>query len=257
MEVQLWQVIAITLFIVIAQYDGLNTGFGLAKPAVAGGIAGFILGDMQTGLFVGGTLNLMSLGVGNFGGAVIPDYTSGAVLGAAFAIMSGEGPEIGISLGIPVALLLTQLDVLARFTNTFIQQKAYKYAKEGNFNGVERMNLLGLVPWALSRAIPVSVGLLLGTAFVENVINNMPQWLMGGLKTAGAIVPALGIAILLKYLSIKKYVAYLLIGFALAAYLGMPMLGISLIGLALALVTFERRKEGNVAVVGGGDDEDE
>lgn len=257
MEIQLWQVIAITLFIVIAQYDGLNTGFGLAKPAVAGGIAGFILGDMQTGLFVGGTLNLMSLGVGNFGGAVIPDYTSGAVLGAAFAIMSGEGPEIGISLGIPVALLLTQLDVLARFTNTFIQQKAYKYAKEGNYSGLEKMNLLGLVPWALSRAIPVSIGLLLGTTFVENVVNNMPQWLMGGLKTAGAIVPALGIAILLKYLSIKKYVAYLLIGFALAAYLNMPMLGISIVGLALALVTFERRKEGNVAVAYGGDDEDE
>ena len=257
MEIQLWQVIAITLFIVIAQYDGLNTGFGLAKPAVAGGIAGFILGDMQTGLFVGGTLNLMSLGVGNFGGAVIPDYTSGAVLGAAFAIMSGEGPEIGISLGIPVALLLTQLDVLARFTNTFIQQKAYKYAKEGNYSGLEKMNLLGLVPWALSRAIPVSIGLLLGTTFVENVVNNMPQWLMGGLKTAGAIVPALGIAILLKYLSIKKYVAYLLIGFALAAYLNMPMLGISIVGLALALVTFERRKEGNVAVAYGGDDEDD
>lgn len=257
MDIQLWQIIAVTLFIVVAQYDGLNTGFGLAKPTVAGGIAGLILGDMQTGLFVGGTLNLMSLGVGNFGGAVIPDYTSGAVLGAAFAIMSGDGPEIGISLGIPVALLLTQLDVLARFTNTFIQQKAYTYAKEGNYKGLERMNLLGLLPWALSRAIPVAIGLSLGTTFVENVINNMPQWLMGGLKTAGAIVPALGIAILLKYLSIKKYVAYLLIGFALAAYFNIPMLGISLIGLALALITFERRKEGTVAVAGVGDDEDE
>jgi mannose PTS system EIIC component len=257
MDVQLWQIIAVTLFIVIAQYDGLNTGFGLAKPTVAGGIAGLLLGDMGAGLFVGGTLNLMALGVGNFGGAVIPDYTSGAVLGAAFAIMSGEGPELGISLGIPVALLLTQLDILARFTNTFIQQKANKAAKSGDYKLMEKMNLLGLLPWALSRAIPVALGLSLGTAFVQSIVNNMPQWLMGGLKTAGAIVPALGIAILLKYLSIKKYIAYLLIGFALAAYLGIPMLGISIIGLALALITFERRKEGNIAIVSGGDDEDE
>lgn len=257
MDVQLWQIIAVTLFIVIAQYDGLNTGFGLAKPTVAGGIAGLLLGDMGAGLFVGGTLNLMALGVGNFGGAVIPDYTSGAVLGAAFAIMSGEGTELGISLGIPVALLLTQLDILARFTNTFIQQKANKAAKSGDYKLMEKMNLLGLLPWALSRAIPVALGLSLGTAFVQSIVNNMPQWLMGGLKTAGAIVPALGIAILLKYLSIKKYIAYLLIGFALAAYLGIPMLGISIIGLALALITFERRKEGNIAIVSGGDDEDE
>ena len=237
MEVQLWQIIAVTAFIVIAQYDGLNTCFGLAKPTVAGGIAGLLLGDMQTGLFVGGTLNLMSLGVANFGGAVIPGYTSGAVLGAAFAIMSGQDPEFGISLGIPIALLLTQLDVLARFLNTFIQQKADKAAKLGDYKLMEKMNLLGLLPWALSRAVPVVLGLSLGTAFVQGIVDNMPLWLMGGLKTAGQIVPALGIAILLKYLSIKKYVAYLLIGFALAAYLGVPMLGISFVGLALALMT--------------------
>ena len=257
MEVQLWQIIAVTAFIVIAQYDGLNTCFGLAKPTVAGGIAGLLLGDMQTGLFVGGTLNLMSLGVANFGGAVIPDYTSGAVLGAAFAIMSGQDPEFGISLGIPIALLLTQLDVLARFLNTFIQQKADKAAKLGDYKLMEKMNLLGLLQWALSRAVPVVLGLSLGTAFVQGIVDNMPLWLMGGLKTAGQIVPALGIAILLKYLSIKKYVAYLLIGFALAAYLGVPMLGISFVGLALALMTYERRQEGTVSIVGGGDDEDE
>lgn len=197
MEVQLWQIIAVTAFIVIAQYDGLNTCFGLAKPTVAGGIAGLLLGDMQTGLFVGGTLNLMSLGVANFGGAVIPDYTSGAVLGAAFAIMSGQDPEFGISLGIPIALLLTQLDVLARFLNTFIQQKADKAAKLGDYKLMEKMNLLGLLPWALSRAVPVVLGLSLGTAFVQGIVDNMPLWLMGGLKTAGQIVPALGIAILL------------------------------------------------------------
>lgn len=257
MDINLMQIILITLFAVVAQYDGLNSGFGLAKPAVAGGIAGLILGDMPTGLIVGGTLNLLSLGIGNFGGAVIPDYTSGAILGAAFAIMSGQGAEFGISLGIPVALLLTQLDILARMSNTFVQQKADKYADEERYNMVERMNLLGIVPWALSRAVPVFLGLYFGSQFVEVIVNNMPQWLMGGLKTAGGIIPALGIAILLKYLSIKKYVAYLLIGFALAAYLSIPMLGISFIGLALAIMTFERRKENTVTFVGGGDDEDE
>ncbi|MBB6714494.1 PTS mannose/fructose/sorbose/N-acetylgalactosamine transporter subunit IIC [Clostridium gasigenes] len=257
MDIQLWQIIVITLFAVIAQYDGLNSGFGLAKPAVAGGIAGLLLGDMQAGLIVGGTLNLMSLGVGNFGGAVIPDYTSGAILGAAFAVMSGQGAEFGISLGIPVALLLTQLDILARFSNTFFQQKADKYANEGKYHLVERMNLMGLIPWALSRGIPVAIGLSLGSEFVQMIVTNMPAWLMGGLKTAGGIVPALGVALLLKYLSIKKYKAYLLIGFALAAYLAVPMLGISFIGLALALMTYEKRQESQVSVVGGGDDDDE
>lgn len=259
MNIQAWQIIVITLFIVIAQYDGLNTGFGLAKPVVAGAITGIILGDMTMGLLVGGTLNLLTLGVGNFGGAVIPDYTSGAVLGTAFGIMSGQGAEFGIGLGIPVALLLTQLDILARFTNTFFQHKADDYAKEGNIKMVERMNLMGLIPWALSRAIPVALGLIGGSSLVQWIVKEVPTWLMGGLKTAGGIIPALGIAILLKYLSIKRYAAYLLIGFVLAAYLKVPMLGVALAGIGLALIVYERRKEAPVALANanGGDNEDE
>ena len=35
------------------------------------------------------------------------------------------------------------------------------------------------------------------------------------------------------------------------------MLGISFVGLALAILTFERRKETSVVFAGGGDDEDE
>lgn len=258
MQIQMWQIIAITLYSAIALYDGLNSGFGLAKPVVAGGIVGLILGDMTTGLFVGGTLNLLSLGVGNFGGATIPDYTSGAMLGTAFAVISGKGPEFGIGLGIPVALLLVQLDILARFTNTVFQNKADQYAEDGNFDGVERMNLMGLIPWSLSRIIPVFLALYFGADLVGGFIKVVPNWLMGGLKTAGGIIPALGIAILLKYLSIKKYTAYLLIGFALAAFLKVPMLGIALIGSALAIIVYQRRLEAPVAAIStGGANEDE
>ena len=52
--------------------------------------------DVTTGLVVGGTLNLLVLGIGNFGGASIPDYMTGALLGTAFAIQSGQGAEFGV-----------------------------------------------------------------------------------------------------------------------------------------------------------------
>ena len=77
-HIAVWQIALLTLYSGLAIYDGNNTTLGLVKPSMAGFFAGLIMGDMTTGLIVGGTLNLLVLGVGNFGGASIPDYMSGA-----------------------------------------------------------------------------------------------------------------------------------------------------------------------------------
>ena len=68
-HIAVWQIALLTLYSGLAIYDGNNTTLGLVKPSMAGFFAGLIMGDMTTGLIVGGTLNLLVLGVGNFGGA--------------------------------------------------------------------------------------------------------------------------------------------------------------------------------------------
>ncbi|MED7618725.1 UNVERIFIED_CONTAM: PTS sorbose transporter subunit IIC, partial [Bifidobacterium breve] len=70
-----------------------------------------------------------------------------------------------------------------------------------------------------------------------------PDWLMGGLKLAGAVLPVVGIAILLHYLPVGKFVAFLIAGYLLAAYLKIPMMGIALFGLVCALIHFKQLKE--------------
>ena len=90
MTIEWWQIALLTIYAGFSFYDGNNTTFGTVKPTMAGFFAGLILGDIQTGLIVGGTLNLLVLGVGNFGGASIPDYMTGALLGTAFAIEIGR-----------------------------------------------------------------------------------------------------------------------------------------------------------------------
>ena len=82
-----------------------------------------------------------------------------------------------------------------------------------------------MFPWGLSRAIPVGIMLIFGQKVVDVIVNDMPDWLMGGLKVAGGLLPVVGIAVLLKYLPTNKYIAYLIAGFFLAAYLKVPMLG--------------------------------
>ena len=100
MTIEWWQIALLTIYAGFSFYDGNNTTFGTVKPTMTGFFAGLILGDIQTGLIVGGTLNLLVLGVGNFGGASIPDYMTGALLGTAFAIESGKGAEFGVTLAI-------------------------------------------------------------------------------------------------------------------------------------------------------------
>ena len=57
-------------------------------------LLGLVLGDVQTGLMIGATLQLMTLGVATYGGATVPDFLSGAIMGTAYAIISGKGQSM-------------------------------------------------------------------------------------------------------------------------------------------------------------------
>lgn len=243
MELLIWQVIALTLLAAYAQYDGLHALTGIVKPVVIGAVTGLIMGDLEMGLFVGGTINLMALGIGNFGGASVPDYMSATMLGTVFAITSGQGAEFGVALAVPIGVLLVQLDVFARFTNLFFQKRADRAFENRNYDRIVTWNRLGVVCWGLSRAIPVLIGITLGPDVVSKLVEMMPVVIIDGMKTAGGLLPALGLAILLRYMPLNENISYAIIGFVLAAYLNMSILGISLIGIAIALLIFQNAEK--------------
>lgn len=255
-----WQIILITLYAVIAIFDNLNTKIEIGKPLMAGAFAGLVMGDLVTGLAVGGTLQLMILGVGSFGGATIPDYTIAALIATPLAIMSGKDLEFAIGLGVPIGLLMTQLDILARISNVFIMKQAQKAVDKEKYELINIYNHLGMVTWAISRGLPVVLALVFGTEFVEMILNISPEWLINGLKLAGGLLPAVGISMLLKYLPVKNYYPFLIIGFFLTAYLQVPMLGIAMLGISVAVITFQQSNKETLQVAnsnGIGDDYDE
>lgn len=93
------------------------------------------------------------------------------------------------------------------------------------------------------------------------------KWLGDGLSVAGAVLPAVGFAILLRYLPVKTF-PYLILGFTVTALLGtiftnmqllgtsvasvvkdfsgvfnaLPMLAVALIGFALAAISYKMVK---------------
>lgn len=249
MQLSLGIILILCLYTAVGVLDQISIQIGPYTPLFAATFTGLVMGDLKTGLAIGATLQLMTLGVATFGGATVPDYLSGAIIGTAYAILSGQGAEYGIGVAVPIGLLLTQLDILGRMTNTFFQHKADKCAEIGDFKGVERSNVLGMLPWTLSRMIPVFVGLYFGEQVVAIINDFIPVWIMNGLKAAGAILPAMGIAILMRYLPIKKYWPYFLVGFVMLAYGKefFSVLGVALVGVAFAGIYVMNNKNNTVA----------
>ena len=123
-------------------------------------------GDIKTGLIIGGGMQLTVLGVGTFGGASRIDANSGTVLAVAYSVALGMNPQQALAtLAVPVASLMIQTDVLARFTNTFFAHRIDAKIEQMDYKGIQRNYLYGAIPWALSRAIPVFLGLFLAVVW--------------------------------------------------------------------------------------------
>ena len=226
MHVQLWQMLLIIAYGFFINYDKNGTMIGTSQPVTAGLIVGLIMGDLKTGLYIGATLQLMTLGISSFGGASVPDYQTAALVGSYIAISTKQDASIGITLAIPVAMLMVQLDVLKWSINIFFQNKAEKFAEAENYKGIERMHYCGVLCTMCTSGIPVLL--------------------------------TVGIGLLLRYLPVKSYFGYLIVGFVAAVYLDIPILGVALIGFAIALIIYKNKSVEAVSpVVAGGMDEDE
>nr|WP_079270464.1 PTS mannose/fructose/sorbose/N-acetylgalactosamine transporter subunit IIC [Streptococcus suis] len=249
---QWWQILLLTLYSAYQICDELTIVSSAGSPVFAGFISGLIMGDMATGLAIGASLQLMVLGVGTFGGASRIDATSGAVLATAFSVSQGIDPELAVStIAVPVAALLVYTDIAGRFSTTFFAHRVDAAIERFDYAGIERNYLLGAIPWALSRALPVFLALAFGGGFVDAMVKTIEQyqWIANGLTLAARMLPGLGFAILLHYLPLKRNLHYLAIGFALTAMLTVLYGNVSALGGAVAGIVGTLPEDAGVAFV--------
>lgn len=77
----------------------------IKNPIVTGPLVGLVMGDLTQGVIIGGVLELAFIGAQSVGAFVPPNVTVGGVLGTAFAISTGSGAEVAVTLAYPIALL--------------------------------------------------------------------------------------------------------------------------------------------------------
>ncbi len=249
---QWWQILLLTLYSAYQICDELTIVSSAGSPVFAGFITGLIMGDMTTGLAIGASLQLMVLGVGTFGGASRIDATSGAVLATAFSVSQGIDPELAVAtIAVPVAALLVYTDIAGRFSTTFFAHRVDAAVERFDYAGIERNYLLGAIPWALSRALPVFLALAFGGEFVDAMVKTIEQyqWIANGLTLAARMLPGLGFAILLHYLPLKRNLHYLAVGFALTAMLTVLYGNVSALGGAVAGIVGTLPEDAGVSFV--------
>jgi len=208
----------------------------LSRPLVLGPLVGLALGDLQQGIVIGATLELIFMGNIKIGAAIPPDVITGGVLGTTFAILSGKGPAVALALAVPISILAEMvLSSLFIFRAGF-NKKFMEFAEEGDFKKLQRLHIVSGLLKPLLMGLIVLLSLLLGADAMKSFLDQFPPWIDSGLQVAGNMLPALGFALLMNVMFNKKVAPYFFLGFILSSYLKLPMIAIGGLGVILALI---------------------
>lgn len=249
--------IGIVAFIGYGEY--FLTGRGqVSRPIVMGPLTGLALGDLKTGIIIGASLELAYIGVQEVGASIPQDMVSSGVLGTAFAISTGKGISAALTFGLPISMLILIVQNLAYvFICPLYVAKCDEYAKKGEADKLSRMSFWGgtIVNFVPSMIL-IMLAYYFGNGFSKTIVAMIPQFVQDGLVVASGLLPAFGFAMLLQAILKKEIVPYFIIGFLITSYLKVPIIGVSLFGLAVILIMYYQEKKNALNIASQEDDDD-
>jgi len=218
-------------------YPMINT------PLVLCPVVGLILGDPVTGIIAGATLQLVFLGVMGIGGTVPADASLGSIIGVALAITTGQSVETALVLAVPVSLLGSAFVLLKYLINGLVNPHVEQLCEKGDRKGLERVHILVSFLPDLPRMATLFIALAFGTALTQKVVDAIPEVIQGGLDYASDLMPAVGIALLLKMMWSTRMAIYFFLGVILVGYFNIPLIAVACVGVVLAFIIVVENRE--------------
>jgi mannose/fructose/N-acetylgalactosamine-specific phosphotransferase system component IID/mannose/fructose/N-acetylgalactosamine-specific phosphotransferase system component IIC len=216
--------------------------FGLAyytlfRPLVAGLLVGIILGHPAEGTLIGAAINVPYLGFISAGGNLPGDPGLAGWVGTTIALAGHLDPASAIGIAVPLGLLGTVIFFGRMAVSPIFAHWADARAEKADIGGVALMNwlpsqvFLFVISW-----VPVFLLALNGGTYVSDALAQLPLWVTNGLIIAGGILPAIGIALTMRFIFRGSAIPYFFIGFILYTFTGgsMSLVVIAALGLALA-----------------------
>ena len=243
---------------------GLTGGwYTLSRPLVSGMLVGIVLGDIQTGIMVGVAVQAVYIAMVTPGGSMPADLNFVAYPAVALGIMSGQGVEVAVAIAATIGIAGTIIFNFMMVLNSYWNHRADLSVDDGDDKGVY-MNtaIYPQITNFLMRFIPTFIAVYFGNQYIEGFMASLPDLVINTMTVLGGILPAVGIAILLKQI-IKEtsMLIYFLVGFVGIVFLNLNMVGLVMIGALFALLHYNYKPDPQPTAVAPNqvmdDDEDE
>ncbi|WP_159591950.1 PTS mannose/fructose/sorbose/N-acetylgalactosamine transporter subunit IIC [Streptococcus halichoeri] len=245
------------LFACLASMPGMGGSsignYTLGRPLVGGLVCGLILGDLKTGIICGVAMQLVYIALVTPGGTVSADVRAVSYIGIPLAMVaihaqgispaSSDAANLAKSMGTLVGTIGTVLFYGTATLNLAWQHIGWKAVENGDFKQLYKVDWL--YPWIshfIFSFLPTLIMCKLGASAVTTLQHALPMdgIAMKTLFTVGALLPCVGIAILLKQIvdRITDFIPFF-VGFTLAASLHLNLVSCAVVSLIFALLFYE------------------
>lgn len=237
MEINTFQIV---LLFIVSCFIGMGSildEFQLHRPLIACTLIGLILGDIKTGIIIGGTLEMIALGWMNIGAAVAPDSALASIISTILVILGKQSIGSGIAIAIPLAAAGQILTIIVRTMTIAFQHIADTMAQRCNFTALSIIHITALMLQAMRIAIPTTiVGISVGTEMVHRILNSIPEVITNGLNIAGGIIVVVGYAMVINMMRSGYLMPFFYLGFVITAFTNFNLIGLGIIGIIMAIL---------------------
>jgi len=252
MEITTLQIVLIFIIACIAGVESVLDEFQFHRPLVACTLIGLVLGDIETGIKIGGTLEMIALGWMNIGAAVAPDAALASIISTILVIAGGQSIGAGIALAIPLAAAGQVLTIIVRTLTVAFQHAADKAAERGSLSAISWLHVSALILQAMRIAVPAAiVAISVGTSVVQDMLNSIPAVVTNGLNIAGGMIVVVGYAMVINMMRAGYLMPFFYLGFVTAAFTDFNLVALGVIGVVMAVLYIQLSPKYNRAAGGG------
>ncbi|MDR0218252.1 MAG: PTS mannose/fructose/sorbose transporter subunit IIC [Enterobacteriaceae bacterium] len=236
MEITVVQIVLIFIIACIAGMGSILDEFQFHRPLIACTLVGLVLGDIQKGIIIGGTLEMIALGWMNIGAAIAPDAALASIISTILVIAGGQDVGAGIAMAIPLAAAGQVLTIIVRTLTVGFQHAADNAAEKGNLSAITGLHIGALCLQAMRIALPaLVVALSVGTKEVQGMLDSIPEVVTTGLNIAGGMIVVVGYAMVINMMRAGYLMPFFYLGFVVAVYIhNLVILGV--IGAVMAIL---------------------
>ncbi|MFV0561109.1 MAG: PTS mannose/fructose/sorbose transporter subunit IIC [Enterococcus sp.] len=251
--------ILVILIAFLAGVGGILDEFQFHQPLVACTLIGLVTGNLEAGIVLGGSLQMIALGWANIGAAVAPDAALASVASAIILVLGGQGVagvSSAIAIAIPLAVAGLFLTMVVRTLAVPIVHIMDGAAEEGNYRKLELWHMIAVCMQGVRIAVPATALLFIPAETVQAALESMPAWLTDGMAIGGGMVVAVGYALVINMMATREVWPFFAIGFVVAALSDLTLIAIGALGVAMALIYLNLSKMAGSSNGSGGNSGD-